>query len=142
MYPGIVSSIHLLMVLILAIWSERQKPRSNTEMISVWISLIALGSLVSPFAPANYVLVSVILLVCLNREYFTPLLTIIIWLMICVPFFISREAPFLIQAISYLPSQFVAIAIPAFVLYRAGLRTAVEQKVKLKSSIAPEVSTE
>ncbi len=65
----IVSSIHLLMVLILAIWSGRQKPRSNTEMISVWISLISLGSLVSPFAPANYVLVPVVLLVCLNREY-------------------------------------------------------------------------
>jgi hypothetical protein len=138
----IVSSIHLLMVIILAIWSGRQKPRTNTEMISVWISLIALGSLVSPFAPANYVLVSVILLVCLNREFFRPLAVIIIWLIICVPFFISREAPFLVQALFFLPSQFIAIAIPAFVLYRAGLRTTVRQNVLSKSSIATEVSTD
>jgi alpha-1,2-mannosyltransferase len=138
----IVSSIHLLMVIILAIWSGRQKSCANTEMISVWISLIALGSLVSPFAPANYVLVSVILLVCLNREFFRPLAVIIIWLIICVPFFISREAPFLVQALFFLPSQFIAIAIPAFVLYRAGLRTTVRQNVLSKSSIATEVSTD
>jgi hypothetical protein len=138
----IVSFVHLLMVLILAIWSGRHKPRTNTEMISVWISLISLGSLVSPFAPANYVLVSVILLVCLNREYFTPLLTIIIWLIICVPFFISREAPFLIQALFFLPSQFIAIAVPAFILYRAGLKSKVKQENVLKASVAPETPTE
>jgi hypothetical protein len=138
----IVSSIHLLMVIILAIWSGRQKPRSNTEMISVWISLIALGSLVSPFAPANYVLVSVILIVCLNREYFRPWAAITIWLIISAPFFISREVPFLVQAISFLPSQFIAIAVPAFILYRAGLKTVEEQKAITKAYVAPEVSTD
>jgi len=138
----IVSSVHLLMVLILAIWSGRQKPRSNTEAISVWISLISLGSLVSPFAPANYVLVSVILLVCLNRKFFPPLAVIIIWLIICLPFFISREAPFLIQALCFLPSQVIAIAAPAYVLYRAGLRTTVGENIISKSSIAHEVSTD
>jgi len=136
----IVSSIHLLMVIILAFWSGRQKPRTNTEMISVWISLIALGSLVSPFAPANYVLVSVILIVCLNREYFRPWAAIAIWLIISAPFFISREAPFLVQAISFLPSQFIAIAVPAFILYRAGLKTVEEQKAITKAYVAPEVS--
>jgi hypothetical protein len=139
----IVSSVHLLMVLILAIWSGRQKPRSNTESISVWISLIILGSLVSPFAPVNYVLVPVIILICINREYFRPWLTVVMWLTICVPFLISREAPFLIQAICYLPSQFIAIAVPAFILYRAGLRTVQEEKGIIKDTVttSPEALT-
>ena len=136
----LVSSVHLMMVIILAIWSGRQKPRTNTEMISVWISLLALGSLVSPFAPANYVLITVILLVCLNREIFRPWAVLNIWLLICIPFFISREAPFLIQAISFLPAQIIAIAAPAYVLYRAGLRTTVEENIISKSSIAHELS--
>ena len=138
---SIVSSIHLLMVLILAIWSGKQKPRSNTEMISVWISLISLGSLVSPFAPANYVLVPVVLLVCLNREFFPLWLVISIWLMISAPFLISREAPFLVQALCYLPSQFIAIAVPAFILYRAGLKVRSTQKNILEVPIASEVIT-
>lgn len=135
----IVSSIHLLMVLILAIWSGRQKPRSNTEMISVWISLISLGSLVSPFAPANYVLVPVILLVCLNREFFPLWLVISIWLMISAPFLISREASFLIQTLCYLPSQFITIAVPAFILYRAGLKVRIAQKSMLEVPIASNI---
>lgn len=136
----IVSSIHLLMVLILAIWSGRQKPRSNTEAISVWISLITLGSLVSPFAPANYVLVSLVIVVCLNREVFSVWMVILILLLIGAPFFISREATFLIQTLSFLPSQIFAIVIPAFILYRAGLKTIEDQKVISKAYVAPEVS--
>ncbi len=136
----IVSSVHLLMVLILAIWSGRQKPRSNTEMISVWISLLSLGSLVSPFAPANYVLVPVVLLVCLNREFFRPLAAIIIWLVISAPFLISREAPFLIQALCFLPSQIIAIAVPAFILYRAGLKVTSKQSNILEVPIASELN--
>jgi hypothetical protein len=132
----IVSFAHLLMVIILAIWSGKQKPRSNTEMISVWISLIALGSLVSPFAPANYVLVTVILLVCLNREFFRPWLVITIWILISIPFFISREASFIVQALSYLPSQIIAIAIPAFVLYRAGLKTTQGKNIIVEAKTA------
>lgn len=138
----IVSSIHLLMVLILAIWSGRQQPRSNTEMISGWIALISLGSLVSPFAPANYVLVSLVLLVCLSRQLFRPWAVIVIWLIICVPFFVPREVPILIQILSFLPAQIIAIAAPAYVLYRAGLRTTVEEKLISKSSIAHEVSSD
>jgi hypothetical protein len=135
----IVSSIHLLIVLILAIWSGRQKPRSNTEMISVWISLISLGSLVSPFAPANYVLVPVVLLVCFNREYFRPWAAITIWIIISAPFLISRDAPFLIQTLCFLPSQIIAIAVPAFILYQAGLKVRSTKKNMLEVPIAPEV---
>jgi len=138
----IVSSIYLIVVLVLAIWSGRQKPRSNTEAVSVWISLISLGSLVSPFAPANYVLVSLILLVCLNREFFPTWAAIITWLVICAPFLISREAPFLIQALNYLPAQLIAIVVPGLIIYRAGLRTTAEQKILSKASLAAETSTE
>lgn len=135
----IVSSVHLFMVLLLAIWAGRQKPRTNAESISVWISLIALSSLVSPFAPANYVLVSVVLLVCINRDYFPTLLTIIIWLIICLPFLISREAPVVVQVLAHLPAQFIAIAAPAFVLYRAGLRSVVIEKELSNASVVQEV---
>ncbi len=136
----IISAIHLLMVLILAIWSGRQKPRSNTEMISIWISLTSLGSLVSPFAPANYVLVSVVWLVCLNREVFPLWSVISIWLMISAPFLISRDAPFLIQALCFLPAQIIAIAAPAYILYQAGLKVRSPQKNKLQVPIASEVT--
>ena len=118
----IVSMIYLLGVIGLAIRSSRHKPHSNVEAASIWISLLSLGSLVSPFSPVNYVLVSLILLVCLNREMFTIRTTIIIWLIICVPFFISRGAPFFIQALSFLPAQVLAIALPVLVLWRVGLK--------------------
>jgi alpha-1,2-mannosyltransferase len=138
----IVSSIHLLMVLILAIWAGRQKPRSNTEMISVWISLISLGSLVSPFAPANYVLVPVVLLVCLNREFFPLWSVVSIWLMISAPFLISRDAPFLVQVLCYLPAQFITIAIPAFILYNAGLKVRSTLKKTVEVPIVSEAFTD
>jgi hypothetical protein len=137
----ILSAVHLFMVLLLAIWSGRQKPRAKSEAISVWISLLSLGSLVSPFAPANYVLVSLVILVCLNREIFTTWMVILILLIIGAPFFISREAPFIIQTIAFLPSQFFAIVIPAFILYRAGLRTTVEEKELIKPSVVTEAIT-
>jgi uncharacterized membrane protein len=66
-------------------------------------------------------------------------MAVVMWFIICIPFFISREAPFLIQALIYLPSQFIAIAVPAFVLYRAGLRTVLEQNRIVEASAAPEM---
>jgi alpha-1,2-mannosyltransferase len=138
----IVSSIHLLMVLILVIWSGRQKPRSNTEMISVWISLICLGSLASPFAPANYILVSLIILICLNGEFLRLWMVISMLLLIGIPFLVSQEAPFFIQALAFLPSQIFAIAIPAFILYRAGLRTTEKEIEILTSSVVPDTIKE
>jgi uncharacterized membrane protein len=71
---------------------------------------------------------------------FTPLTVIIIWLIICVPFFISREAPFLIQALCFLPSQIITIGVPGLILYRAGLRITQEQNSLLKANVAPEVT--
>ena len=138
----IVSSIYLLVILVLAIWSGRQKPRTGTDAVSVWISLISLGSLVSPFAPANYVLVSVILLLCLNREFFPTWAAITTWLVICVPFLISREAPFLIQALCFLPAQLIAIVIPGLIIYRAGMTTVNEKNKILQAPLATKISTD
>ncbi|MEO8399021.1 MAG: glycosyltransferase family 87 protein [Ignavibacteriaceae bacterium] len=135
----IVSSIYLLMVLILAIWSGKQKPRSNSEMVSVWISLICLASLVSPFAPASYVLVSVVLLVCLNYEFFRPWAAVVIWLFISLPFLMSQDAPFIIQALCYLPSQVIAIGVPGFILYRAGLKTKQKSSKLINTLIVPQL---
>lgn len=118
----IVSMIYLLGVVSLAIWSARRQPRSNTEAASIWLSLLSLGTLVSPFAPASYVLSSLVWLVCINREIFRLPSVLIIWLLISGPFLISQEAPFLLLSIFYLPAQILAIGIPVFVLLRAGIK--------------------
>jgi hypothetical protein len=128
----IVSMIYLLVIISLAIWAGRRKPRAGSEAVSVWVSLISLGSLVSPFAPANYVLVSVVLLICLNREFFPLRRAVVYWLLICLPFFISQQAPFIVQALCFLPAQLIAIGVPGFILYRAGL--ASSHKIKLSKT--------
>jgi hypothetical protein len=117
----VVSMIYLLGVVGLAIWSGRRQPRSSTEAISVWLSLLSLGTLASPFAPANYVLVSLVWLVCINHELFRPVAAVVIWLLISAPFLISREAPFLLQAICFFPAQALAIGVPVVILWSAGM---------------------
>ncbi len=131
----IVSMIYVLGVISLAFWSSRRQPRSATESFSVWLSLLSLGTLASPFAPANYVLVSLILLVCLDGEIFHLRSALIIWLLICIPFFFSREAPFLLQVILNLPAQVLAIGIPVFILWRAGIK--YPKKERYMSSFLP-----
>ena len=73
----------------------------------------------------------------LTANSFRPWAAIIIWLIISAPFLISREAPFLIQALCFLPSQIIAIAVPAFILYRAGLRTTEKDMEILTASVVP-----
>lgn len=118
----IISFIFLMIVVALAIWAGRQKPRTNTEAVSIWISLISLGSLVSPFAPANYVLVPLTMLICLNREIFSVKAAVVLLIFINAPFYISRQAPFIFQALGFLPAQMIMLLIPGYILYRAGLR--------------------
>lgn len=127
----IIGSVYIICILVLAFWSARKQSRSGTETISIWIALLSLGSLASPFAPANYVLIPVMILVCVNREIFRPLITILIWLIICVPFYVDRDAPFVVQALSFLPAQIIALAIPAFILYRAGAYVPEEKQTPL-----------
>ena len=127
----IVSMIYLLGVVGLAIWSGRRQPRSNTEAVSVWLSLLSLGTLASPFAPANYVLVSLVWLVCINRELFRPVIMIVVWVLISAPFLISRDAPFLLQAICYFPAQALAIGVPVVILWSAGVERAFEADTKV-----------
>lgn len=123
----IVSIIYLLGVVGLAIWSGRHKPRSNSEAASIWLSLLSLGTLASPFAPASYVLSSLVWLVCINREIFRLPSVLIIWLFISGPFLISQEAPFLLLLICYLPAQVLAVGIPAFILWRSGKKEFVQK---------------
>jgi len=130
----IVSMIYLVGVVGLAIWSGRRQPRSNTEAVSVWLSLLSLGTLASPFAPANYVLTSLVWLVCINRELFKPVVAVVIWFLISAPFLISREAPFLLQAICYFPAQSLAIGVPVVILWSAGMERSHEE-VREKSSV-------
>ncbi len=131
----IVSMVYLMGVVGLSIWAGRRRPRSSTEAASVWLSLLSLGTLVSPFAPANYVLTSLVWLVCFNREIFRPVTAVVIWLLISAPFLIPRESPFLLQAICYLPAQMLAVGVPVFVLWRAGMKRSHEQSQE--STIVP-----
>jgi hypothetical protein len=117
----VVSTIYLLGVVGLAIWSGRRVPRTSTEAASIWLSLLSLGTLASPFAPANYVLVSLVWLVCINRETFSARAAVVIWILISAPFLISREAPFLLQAITHFPAQALAIGVPVVILWNAGM---------------------
>ncbi len=132
----VVSMIYVLGVVGLAIWSGRRQPRSSTEAISVWLSLLSLGTLASPFAPANYVLVSLVWLVCINRELFRPVTAVVICFLISAPFLISREAPFLLQAICYFPAQALAIGVPVVILWSAGMERVHEQVWENKTAPA------
>jgi hypothetical protein len=123
----IVSTIYLLGVVGLAVWSGRRVPRTNTEAASIWLSLLSLGTLASPFAPANYVLISLVWLVCINRETFSVRSAVVIWVVICAPFLISREAPFLVQAMTHFPSQAMAIGVPVVILWNAGFARVPER---------------
>ena len=102
----------------------------------MWLSLLSLGTLASPFAPANYVLVSLVWLVCINRELFRPVTAVVICFLISAPFLISREAPFLLQAICYFPAQALAIGVPVVILWSAGMERVHEQVWENKTAPA------
>jgi hypothetical protein len=70
---------------------------------------------------------SLVWLVCINREIFRLHSVLIIWLLISGPFLISQEAPFLLLLICYLPAQVLAVSIPAVILWQAGKRHPAEQ---------------
>ena len=118
----VVSLAYLLGIVGLAIWAGRLRPRSGTEAASVWLSLVSLGTLASPFAPGNYVLVSLVWIVCINRELFRPTIAVIVWLLVSLPFLVSRDAPFLFQAVAYFPAQALALGVPIVILWKAGVR--------------------
>jgi hypothetical protein len=82
----------------------------------------SLGTLASPFAPANYVLVSVLWLALFDRERFSPGLAAVAWLATSVPFLLDREGPFVLRALAFFPAQALAIGLPAYVLWTAGRR--------------------
>lgn len=130
----IVSMLYLACIIGLAVWAGRRQPRSGTEAASVWLALVSLGTLASPFAPGNYVLVSLVWLVCMDREHFRPLFAIIVWLLVAVSFLISREAPVLVQVLVNLPPQALALGGPAWVLWKAG---AAREEVGAAAEVSP-----
>lgn len=116
----LVSLTFLAVIVLLAVRAGRREPRSGTEAASVWLSLVCLGTLVSPFAPGDYALVGVVWLVCMDRELFRPGQAVMAWLVICLPFLVSRSAPFALQAAAFFPAQILAIGVPVWVLWKAG----------------------
>ncbi len=115
-----VSVVYGLGVVGLAVWAARRPPRSNAEAAAVWLALLSLGTLASPFAPASYVLVSVVWLVGIARELFRPWAVAAVWVLTSGPFLFSLSDVFWVQLLLYLPAQVLALAVPALVLYRAG----------------------
>jgi hypothetical protein len=130
----IVSMMYLVCILGLAVWAGRRQPRSGTEAASVWLALVSLGTLASPFAPGNYVLVSLVWLVCMDRERFSPLFAVIVWLLVTSTFLVSREAPILIQVLANVPAQALALGVPAWVLWKVG---AVREEEGTQAEVSP-----
>jgi hypothetical protein len=136
MTPGVGRAISLLFlaaIVALAVRAGRRQPRSGTEAASVWLSLVCLGTLVSPFAPGDYALVGVVWLVCMDRERVRPGLAIGAWFLISMPFLVPRTAPFALQAAAFLPAQLLALGVPAWILWKAGA-TLTEPAVTTESS--------
>ena len=118
----VVSMAYGVCVLALALWAARRPPGTRAEEASVWLALLSLGTLVSPFAPAGYVLVTLVWLVCIDGRLFRPAAAAVVWVITFAPFLLSREGDFVPRALAFLPAQACAIAIPALVLWRAGQR--------------------
>jgi hypothetical protein len=116
----------------LAIWAARRgalatavaKGTSATTELSVWLALLSLGTLASPFAPASYVLASVVWLAAVDREDFSPLFAGFVWLATSAPFLLQREGEFVLRAVGFLPAQLLALGVPTFALWRAATRPA------------------
>lgn len=111
----------------LAIWAARRGKLGTvwpagpvaTRELSVWLALLSLGTLASPFAPANYVLASVVWLAAIDREDFSPLFAGIVWLATSAPFLLQRDGEFVLSAVAFLPAQLLALGVPTYVLWRA-----------------------
>jgi hypothetical protein len=132
----VVSMAYLAGIVALAIRAGRRRPRSGTEAAAVWLSLVSLGTLASPFAPGNYVLVGLVWLVCMNRELFRPASAVIVWLLVSLPFLVSREAPFVLQAAAFFPAQILAIGVPGVILWKAGSNRAEDPVAAEQSALA------
>lgn len=120
----------------LAIWAARRgalstavaKGTSATTELSVWLALLSLGTLASPFAPASYVLASVVWLAAVDREDFSPLFAGLVWLATSAPFLLlEREGEFVQRTLAFLPAQLLALGVPTYVLWRAATRPAVRR---------------
>jgi hypothetical protein len=110
-----VSLLYTLVVVGLTLWAARRPPRSVAEAASLWLALICLGALLSPFAPATYVLLPLVWLACNDRDI-RPGLAAVVWLVSSAPFLLAREGSYLPRMLAFLGPQLLAIGLPAYVL--------------------------
>lgn len=123
----VFSAIYGLALVGLAIWAARRgrlgtdgpAGQGATRELSVWLALLSLGTLASPFAPANYVLASVVWLAAIDRDDFSPLFAGIVWVATSAPFLLQRDGEFVLRAVTFLPAQLLALGVPTYVLWRA-----------------------
>jgi hypothetical protein len=123
------SSIYALAVLALVIRVGRRPLRTPGEEVAVWLAMLSLGTLASPFAPATYVLLSLVWLLCVDRSVVARTASLVAaWVALSAPLLIPREgpspSPYLVVLLGHLPAQALALAVPALVLYRAGSQRA------------------
>ena len=139
----VLGTIFGLALIALAVWASRRtadRPptRENaTNEIAVWLALLSLGTLASPFAPANYVLASLVWLVAIDRNDFSPAFAAIVGLATSAPFLLPREGNFLLRSLAFLPAQIFAVGVPAYVLWRAGRRRERSNEIVLASEAQP-----
>lgn len=121
----VLSAIYGLAVLALVIGLRQRLPRQRNEETAVWLALLSLGTLASPFAPASYVLLSLVWLLCIDRSVIArPAVLVVAWIALSAPLLMPREGPgampYLPLLLAHLPAQALALAVPALVLWRAG----------------------
>ncbi|MEO8275711.1 MAG: glycosyltransferase family 87 protein [Thermoanaerobaculia bacterium] len=119
-----ISTLYGLTIVALALWAAR-RPRTPEAAapgieLPVWLALLSLGTLASPFAPASYVLALVVWLAAIDRENISPALAGFVWIATSAPFLLPREGDFLVRVLAYFPAQACALGVPAYVLWRAG----------------------
>jgi alpha-1,2-mannosyltransferase len=124
----VIATIYGLGLLALALWVARRgvahalTGAGTGSEISVWLALLSLGTLASPFAPASYVLASVVWLVAIDREDFSISFAAIVWIATSAPFLLPREGDFLLRTLAFAPAQLIALSVPMYALWRAGRR--------------------
>jgi len=113
----VVGTAYGLFVLGLTLWAGRRRRTTDDEAL-VWLALLSLGTLASPFAPSNYVLTSVVWMAAVDRRV-PPAGLAVVWLLLSAPLLLTRDLPAEPQALAFLPAQLLAIALPVWVLLRA-----------------------
>jgi hypothetical protein len=130
----VLSAIYGLAVLALVIRLGRRPLRTRGEETAVWLALLSLGTLASPFAPASYVLLSLVWLLCIDRSVIARTAGLVAaWVALSAPLLLTREGPgassYLPLLLAHLPAQALALALPVLVLWRAGRHGPLDRRI-------------